>query len=66
MKCYECIKAGTTQDAVAVCAVCGKGLCLDHALERELSLTPRVSGWANSMATHIICQACATALPVTA
>ena len=64
MKCYVCGKAGMVKDSVAVCAVCGKGLCKEHARERELPLVQRVSGWANVSATHILCEPCATALPV--
>ena len=64
MKCYVCSKTGMVNDAVAVCAVCGKGLCVEHALERELPLTQRVSGWLNLSTTHILCEACAVALPV--
>lgn len=64
MKCYMCGTAGMTRDAVAVCAVCGKGLCKEHALERELPLVQRVSGWVNKSTIHILCEPCAVALPV--
>lgn len=35
MKCYLDAQAGADKDAVAVCAVCGMGLCAEHAIERE-------------------------------
>jgi hypothetical protein len=38
MKCYICAKLGKEEDAVAVCIVCGMGLCLDHAIKQELSI----------------------------
>ncbi len=31
MKCYEDAQSGVDKDAVAVCGLCGKGLCDDHA-----------------------------------
>lgn len=64
MKCFVCATNGKPQEAVAVCAVCGKGLCLDHLYERNLPLSPRVSGWANKEAIHILCESCTIALPV--
>lgn len=59
MKCYSCIKADQAVEAVAVCAVCGKGLCVDHAIERDLPLVRRVSGWADRTLVHILCETCA-------
>lgn len=52
-------------DAVAVCAICGMGVCLDHATEREVPLVQRVSGWANRSAMHILCERCSQVLPLT-
>ena len=31
MNCFDCAAHGQHADAVAVCADCGAGLCLDHA-----------------------------------
>lgn len=59
MKCYVCAKASQKSDAVAVCAVCGMGLCMDHAIERELPLVRRVSGWVDRKLIHILCASCA-------
>ena len=36
MKCYVCAKQGVDEDAVAICIVCGMGLCLGHAFKEEL------------------------------
>lgn len=38
VSCYVHAKAGESKDAVAVCKVCGMGLCLDHAVERDVPL----------------------------
>ena len=35
MKCYECSKKGRNTDAVALCMVCGMGLCMDHAIREN-------------------------------
>ncbi|WAI02145.1 DUF2180 family protein [Methanogenium organophilum] len=35
MKCYICAREGRDSDAVAVCIVCGMGLCMDHAIREE-------------------------------
>jgi len=32
MKCYVCAKMGKDTDAVAVCIVCGMGVCMEHAI----------------------------------
>jgi len=36
MKCYVCAKQGVDEQAVAICIVCGMGLCLGHAFKEEL------------------------------
>jgi hypothetical protein len=36
MKCYECAKQGKDVDAVAMCVICGMGLCMDHAIRENL------------------------------
>jgi len=55
MKCIVDAREGTDRDAVAVCAVCGMGLCPDHLLEREIPLVGRVSGWASETAMVVLC-----------
>ncbi len=59
MECYTCAKKKTKSEAVAVCSICGKGLCLDHAVERDLPLVRRVSGWGDQSLIHILCEMCA-------
>jgi hypothetical protein len=36
MKCYVCAKQGKHEEAVAICIVCGMGLCSEHAFRQEL------------------------------
>jgi len=38
MKCYLCAKEGKDRDAVAICIVCGMGVCMDHAIREEVSV----------------------------
>lgn len=59
MKCYPCAKTNQANEAVAVCSVCGKGLCLRHAVEKDLPLVQRVSGWVDQSLVHILCEECA-------
>lgn len=35
MNCYVHAKEGTREEAVAVCKICGMGVCLEHAVERN-------------------------------
>ncbi|MGQ9509314.1 MAG: DUF2180 family protein [Thermodesulfobacteriota bacterium] len=39
MKCYVCSKQGVDKEAVAICIVCGMGLCLGHAFKEEISVS---------------------------
>jgi hypothetical protein len=52
-------------DAVAVCSICGMGLCLAHLVEREVNITARVSGWASETTMVVLCERCATGGDVT-
>jgi hypothetical protein len=36
MKCYVCAKQGVDEEAVAICIICGMGLCLGHVFKEEL------------------------------
>ena len=36
MKCYDCMEEENTTEAVAVCILCGKGLCMDHSKDVEV------------------------------
>jgi hypothetical protein len=35
MKCYVCAKQGKDSDAIAICIVCGMGICMEHAIHEE-------------------------------
>ena len=52
MKCFEHAKTGETKEAVAVCASCGVGLCMDHLIE-EISNVPRTNQETRSILCHI-------------
>jgi hypothetical protein len=55
MKCYECAKQNKVTDAVSTCAICGKGLCMDHAHEVDID-KGSVSPWLSKAATAILCE----------
>ncbi|MET9967650.1 DUF2180 family protein [Streptomyces sp. NPDC006356] len=38
MKCYECVQAGRVSEAVAVCRLCGAGVCADHVRTETMQL----------------------------
>lgn len=38
MKCYVCEQEGKDTEAVAICIVCGMGLCKDHLIHEELDM----------------------------
>jgi hypothetical protein len=35
MKCYICAQSGEVTDAVAVCIMCGMGVCREHMIREE-------------------------------
>ncbi len=39
MKCYKCLEENNDTEAVAVCIVCGMGLCMDHVKVMELPVS---------------------------
>lgn len=47
MKCYVHAKQGSSEEAVAVCEVCGMGICMEHAVERDLPVrsSPGMAGY---------------------
>ncbi len=61
MKCYEHAKTGETKDAVAVCAECGMGLCMEHVNEREVPIQHQ-GNWVQQTTMHILCDRCVKAL----
>ncbi len=38
LKCYECAINDVTEEAVAMCIMCGKGLCMEHAKRVDLPI----------------------------
>jgi hypothetical protein len=36
LKCYICAKEGVDTPAVAICIVCGMGVCMEHSKREEL------------------------------
>lgn len=38
MKCYICSEKGVERDAIAVCIVCGMGVCREHLIREEMSV----------------------------
>ena len=38
MKCYICKEQGKDTDAVAICIVCGMGVCIEHLVREEVPL----------------------------
>ncbi len=54
MQCYEHAKVNQPREAVAVCANCGAGLCMEH-LGEEREMVPRT----NDSKRKIYCKVCA-------
>lgn len=65
MNCYVHAKEGSPEQAVAVCRTCGMGVCLQHAVERNVLLErlggPTWTGGPSTMA--ILCQRDAGVFP---
>ena len=38
MKCYMCALEGKDSDAVAICIVCGMGLCMEHVIREDIEI----------------------------
>jgi hypothetical protein len=54
------------RDAVAVCSICGMGLCRARLVEREMNITGRaVSGLQSETSVVVLCERCASAGDVT-
>ncbi len=66
MKCYVCAQEGRSSDAVAVCVVCGMGLCIEHAMREELDMWeggyPFPSHKVKATIPRILCPECYQAL----
>ncbi len=71
MKCYICALEGVSSDAVAICIVCGMGVCREH-LVREAQPIKDVINWGLGEETReypkklprILCRECYEALVV--
>lgn len=61
MKCYVDAKAGTDKEAVAVCSVCGKGLCMEHTNVRTMQMR-RETDWVLHETDYILCDTCLAAI----
>ncbi len=38
LRCYECALKDETEEAVAICIMCGKGICMGHAHRIDLPI----------------------------
>ncbi len=38
MKCYICAEQGRDREAVAICIVCGMGVCMEHLVRKDVEL----------------------------
>ncbi|RLI75603.1 hypothetical protein DRO97_02925 [Archaeoglobales archaeon] len=65
MKCYICAEEGKETDAVAICIVCGMGLCMDHLVREEMEVWkgdyPFPSKKLKKTIPRIVCQVCYSA-----
>ncbi|MBZ2166505.1 DUF2180 family protein [Methanobacterium spitsbergense] len=66
MKCYVDAMEGKDKDAVAICIVCGMGVCLDHAIREDVTIWeggyPFPSEKVSKNMPRILCPACYAAL----
>ena len=65
MKCYECAREGSKTDAVAVCIVCGRGICMQHTIRKEIGVWegsyPRSSRRLPKTIPRMLCPDCSEA-----
>ncbi|GAB4312592.1 MAG: DUF2180 family protein [Methanobacteriaceae archaeon] len=66
MKCYICAQEGKDSEAVAICIVCGMGLCMDHAIREDVEIWeggyPLPSKKQEKTLPKILCPECYAAL----
>jgi len=66
MKCYICNEEGKDSDAVAICIVCGMGLCSQHAIREETEMWTGGYPFPEEKLEHtlprILCKYCVNAL----
>jgi hypothetical protein len=66
LKCYVCAQKGKDVEAVATCVICGMGVCMEHALRRELVTWEHKVLYKTKAKTHrILCPDDAAAFVVT-
>ena len=62
MKCYVCAREGKDTDAVAICIVCGMGVCMEHLVREEVEIWeggyPFPSKKLKKTVPRILCQIC--------
>jgi len=62
MKCYLCALAQKDTDAVAICILCGMGVCMDHLVREELEIWeggyPFTSKKMKRTLPRILCKPC--------
>jgi hypothetical protein len=62
MKCYMCAQEGKESDAVAICIVCGMGVCMDHLAREEVEVWeggyPFPAKKLKRTVPRILCQIC--------
>ncbi len=66
MQCYDCAVAQQTSQAVAVCATCGAGICLEHAVlahPDEIAVTVGIPTTTRLPGRRFLCQTCAAGAP---
>jgi len=61
MKCYVDAKVGAEKEACAICAICGRGLCLEHTHELTKQI-PSKPGWVLHETVYILCDTCVEAV----
>ncbi|MDO5851316.1 MAG: DUF2180 family protein [Methanobacteriaceae archaeon] len=66
MKCYVCAKEGRDTEAIAICIVCGMGLCDEHIVREDIELWsggyPFPSEKVKEKLPRILCRECFNAL----
>ncbi len=66
LKCYECATNDVTEEAVAICIMCGKGMCMEHGKRVDLPIWqggyPAPVKVLKKGLPRFICQECADVL----
>lgn len=68
MRCLYCVEDGTSTEAVAVCTVCGAGVCIDHVVRTNAvpGIMTHFAGAAHVARGPLCCQRCTGRVAVTA